>query len=224
MATSKVIQVPPIVIGNTNITIVGTAPLLVQKFSEKAQREFEAMVMQTETDKLRQPKNPIEDFEMAAYTFPDTEVQIVEDDPKNIYMTGEFGFPAVGLKQAIVRAATDAGMNMTDIRRMIRIPCELLKIDCVPGPYMRRDYVRNTNGRIDLRYRPCFREWSITTLIQHNKSVLTLVQLLNLIRIAGFGVGLGEWRPSGKTSTGIYGTFNLTPNVENLPDEEYGGK
>lgn len=218
MPIAKPVEVPPIKIGNVEVTIVGTATLVTHRFAEKAIRQMLDKQMGKANAKVKEPKDPEKDFLGGLYILPGTEVKVHSKDSESIYAEGHFGFPAIGLKAAIVRAATDAGLRMTDMQRAFRIPVELLEIICTPGAFMRQDMVRLESGVADVRFRPEFREWSIKTTIQYNRSVLSLEQLLNLIRIAGFGVGLGEWRPQ---KGGMFGTFALDPKVTELPDEEW---
>jgi len=71
---------------------------------------------------------------------------------------------------------------------------------------MRTDRVTIGMGTTDIRYRAEFKEWSADVPIVFNEGVISLEQLVNLFKIAGFGVGVGEWRPE---RDGIHGTWDV---------------
>lgn len=71
---------------------------------------------------------------------------------------------------------------------------------------MREDMVRLPSRVADIRYRGQFRDWSATVPLRVNTSVLSLEQIANLFVVAGFAVGVGEWRPE---RNGQYGTFEV---------------
>jgi hypothetical protein len=78
---------------------------------------------------------------------------------------------------------------------------------------MREDTVRVGAGSTDLRYRPEFRNWSMILNFEFDAQSLTQPTILNLVQRAGFGVGLGEWRPE---KGGEYGRFEVDVNFETL--------
>lgn len=235
MATTTKMEVPPIQIGRLQVFLCGTSRLVTHRFGAKAIRQMLGKQM-GEAKQGRDRKDPIADFVGGLHVMPGSKIfihgeftldmiedlltQISEEDapPQEVWAQGEFGFPGRAFKAAIVRAATDTGMHMTDIRRAVHIPQELIPIQCEPGPYLRVDMVRLESGVADVRFRPEFREWQAEVLVRFNRSVLSQQQLVNLIRTAGFGVGLCEGRPQGKKSSEDWGTFDCR-KIVTLPDE-----
>lgn len=123
------------------ITIDGTAPLIVNKFSAKARQ----MMLDKQMGKanVREAKNPEENFEAALYRLDD----------------GRYGFPATGFKAAIVDAARyfkGSKVTMADLKQMIFVQGEgtdlLVPIEA-PEPKMREDTVRNATGVADTHRR-----------------------------------------------------------------------
>ena len=49
-------------------------------------------------------------------------------------------------------------------------------------------------------------------MIDYNASVITIEQLINLIEIPGYSVGLCEWRPE---KNGPYGRFRVATDADN---------
>lgn len=179
------------------ITIDGTAPLICNRFSEKARQ----MMLDKQMGKanVREVKDPQANFEAAAYRLSD----------------GRFGFPATGFKAAIVDAARyfkGSKITMTDLKQMIFVQgvgTDLLVPLEAPEPKMREDTVRNASGVADIRFRPEFWPWRAQLDVIFMPSHLTIESLLALVDAAGYG-GIGEWRPNSKQSkSGMYGTFQI---------------
>jgi hypothetical protein len=130
---------------------------------------------------------------------------------------GTFGFPAGGVRAAIVGACTLVD-NITKVGIKLMFYCEgntpnfivFENEDGSPAmPYMREDMVIIGNGIADIRYRGAFKDWFANVVITYNASKLTGDTMVNLLDYAGSG-GIGEWRPSAKkTASGNYGRFEV---------------
>ena len=168
------------------ITLSGTTPLIVHRFAEKARKEMLNKI----TGKARMKADPY-DADQAYF------------DSLYLLPDGTPGFPAVAFKAAAVNAANDAGIQKVLARRAFHITGgELVPIR---GEHrMREDMVRIAMGTADVRHRAEFLEWEVTVPVTYNASIISLEQLVNLFNIAGFGVGVGEWRPE---RNGINGTW-----------------
>jgi hypothetical protein len=187
------------------VTVRGTSPLLVHKWSEKAKRQMlEGMQKTTRTGKAKKERDirdPEADFNGARYR--------IDKDTD--------GFPSVSFKAACAIAARD----LMDIKRTLvfqsfhiinGVPAKgvpggkLLPITCSQIE-QREDLVRVGMGKADLRYRPEYTDWSTTLRIQYNAAMISVEEICNLLNAAGFGVGVGEMRP-GKTGFSN-GTFEV---------------
>ena len=73
---------------------------------------------------------------------------------------------------------------------------------------MREDIVRLPNGSADLRFRGEMFPWSADLSIRYNAGIITPEQVINLVNLAGFHVGVGEWRPGSPKKTGSFGMFH----------------
>lgn len=185
-ANTDTIQLPELKIKAAKITLQGTTPLIVHRFAEKARKEMLDKQMGAAKQK-KAFKNPEQDYLDSLYLLPDSTP----------------GFPAVAFKAAAVNAANDAGIQKVLARRAFHVTGgELLPIR---GAHrMREDVVRIAMGTADIRHRAEFLEWEVTVPVTYNASIISLEQLVNLFNIAGFGVGIGEWRPE---RNGINGTW-----------------
>lgn len=80
---------------------------------------------------------------------------------------------------------------------------------------MREDIVRVGMGSADLRFRPEHAKWAIDLRMTYDADLLGPETIFNLIERAGFGVGLGEWRPE---KGGQWGTFRVARPTEERDD------
>lgn len=197
MADSQ-IQISRIGTETVRVPLVGTAPLIVHKFSEKSKRQMLDAMQGRKSPK--QAKDPEAEYEAALYRHDD----------------GGYGFPVIAFKAASVGACRFFGkqMPMTVARQCIFMDAELSKTDgqklarIVGEPHMREDVTRVGNGGTDLRYRPEFTEWTTEIEVTYVQSMLTRESVLSLIDAGGMGVGVGEWRPEKR---GDFGTFAIDP-------------
>lgn len=169
------------------IKVVGDSPLISHAWSEKAKKLMLDKQMKKGTQ-AKEAKDPQRDYEESLYQHPD----------------GGYGFPSVAFKAAAVRGAKALGMVMADMRGAFHIGGELVKIDGEPRP--REDMVRVGMGTADIRYRGEFPEWSATLPITYNARTVSVDQIVAMFDAAGFGVGIGEWRPE---KDGQYGRFHV---------------
>jgi len=193
MATAMTdIMIPAPDIRRAEFGIRGTSPLITHKWSEKAKKQMLDKQMK-KAAQAKEAKNPEQDYLDSIYRFPD----------------GGCGFPAVGFKAAMVRAGKSLGLVMTDLRAAFHINGErgvdgedLIRI--LGEPSMREDMVRIGQGTSDIRYRAEFVEWSAVIPVRFNARNISEEQLASLLVQAGFGTGIGEWRPEKDGSFGMW--------------------
>ena len=59
-------------------------------------------------------------------------------------------------------------------------------------------------GTADIRYRAEFKKWKATLTIRYNAHVISTEQIINLYHVAGFSIGIGDWRPQKEGSHGMF--------------------
>ena len=196
------IQINRIAAEVMRVPILGTSPLIVHRFSEKAKRQMLDAMQGRKTPK--EARDPEADYRAAFYRIKGEE--------------NAYGFPIVGFKAATVGACRFYGktVSMTALRQFVFFRGEpgddgqqLARIDGTP--HMREDVVRVGQGGTDLRYRPQFDEWSTTLEVTYVTSVINRNSVLSLIDAGGMGVGVGEWRPERK---GDFGCYQIDPSRE----------
>lgn len=188
------LEIPPIQIERLEITLIGDSPLIMHKWSEKAKKQMlDKQMKVAKTGK--EAKDPEQDFQDCIYR-----------DPQ-----GKFAFPSVAFKNAAVSACrfTD-GTKMTVARGAFHVEGEFVPIeDSEPIP--REDMVRVGMGTADIRYRAEFQNWKAKVRLSYNKHALSAEQIVHLFDLAGFGVGVGEWRPE---KDGQFGRFHVAKEGE----------
>jgi len=189
----QVITIPKIEIEIVKFKIRGITPLIVSKFSEKAKQ----MMLDKQMKKAssgKEAKDPQKQYEESLYKLVD----------------GRTGFPAVGFKAAMVRAGKQLGMVMTDLRGRFHVMADDGDLVAIKGdPHIREDMVRLATGVADIRFRGEYNTgWESEISIQYFKNAISIEQLAQLVVLAGFSCGIGEWRPE-KSNSGSYGLFEL---------------
>ncbi|WP_395542708.1 hypothetical protein [Neotabrizicola sp. sgz301269] len=208
--TETAITLPRIDIRLMEVTIIGDSPLIVHAWSQKAKRQMLDKQLKRATG-AKEAKDPAADFQASLYKLPD----------------GGYGFPSVAFKAAAVTAITSVnGLTKIAARQAFHILGEdvdvygafdgtkarqnLVRLLC-DEPSMREDLVRVGMGTADLRYRGEFADWAAKLLVRYNANVLSEEQILNILNVAGFAVGIGEWRPE---KDGSHGMFHVATEAD----------
>lgn len=185
-------QLPPMNLKTMDIVLVGETPLICHRWSEKQIRIMLDKQM-GKPNAGKEKKDPEADFLGSLYALPG----------------GGYGFPVIAFKSAAVTACTSvSGITKVAARQAFRVGAtlqssELVKIEGAE-PEMREDMVRIGMGTADIRYRGQFVSWWTTVRVRFNANLLTAEQIINLFNTAGFGVGVGEWRPEKDGQNGCF--------------------
>lgn len=214
----EVINILPVQQELVTVRLVGNSGLIVHAWSEKAKRLMLEKQMRSAKKGAHDAKNPVQDFIDSAYWLtekpnggtPEESEQAFNDAIK---AGARFGFPITAVKQAAISAAYRSGMSKdkASLRSAFFLDGvgtgdpQMMEI-VVPGvPEMREDCVRIGMGTADLRYRMQFNQWSAMVQIRYNKNgQYSLEQIINMLNLGGFAVGIGEWRPERDGQYGMY--------------------
>lgn len=198
---STAIELPPLALETVEIPLIGISPLIVHAWSEKALRAM-ADKQQKKAVGGRKAKNPFADFAGSLYWLSDRPEEPTEADID----VGRFGLPGVAFKSAAVTACTSTGaITKIAARQAFHVVGEMVEI-IAPPPAMREDVCRVGMGTADLRYRGQFDPWGVRVRVEINTAVISAEQVVNLFALAGFAVGVAEWRPE---RDGGYGRFRV---------------
>lgn len=203
---STAIEIPNLALETIDINLIGVSPLICHAWSEKALRAM-ADKQQKKAVAGRKAKEPFEEFAGSLYW--------LSEKPEVIngaaIEAAKFGFPAVAFKSAAVDACTSTGaITKVAARQAFHLLGEMVEI-VGPPPSMREDVARVGMGTADLRYRGEFDPWGAIIRVQINASVISTEQVVNLFNLAGFAVGIGDWRPQ---RDGPFGRFRVAGTGE----------
>jgi len=223
MAVSKkdtAVSILPVQQKSVMVKLTGDTPLIVHAWSEKAKKMM--LDKQTKATKkgAREAKNPPQDFIDSAYWLTRKPEGNTPEESKRAYEEAisagaRFGFPITAVKQAAISAAYRSGMSKDKMTLRSAFFIEgvgtddpqMMEIISPEAPEMREDCVRIGMGTADLRYRMQFNKWSADVIIRYNKNGLySADQIVNMLNLGGFAVGIGEWRVE---RDGQFGAFHV---------------
>ncbi len=218
LAEVETIVLPRLARVTLSITVMGTRPLIVHRFSEKARKSIVDPPARGAVREKRDQAFQRREFEASMYRFKD----------------GGHGFPAVAFKAAIVNAAEAfPKLHMTTLKKWIYVSGETIdgSADLVrlrgPEPKQREDYVRLKSGMkttTDVHWRAEYWPWKTDLVVTYPGMMFPKESILALVDAAGFG-GVGEWRPSSPESkTGSYGTFEVSEDFEGALNKRGRGR
>lgn len=193
--------------GIIEAVIVGTAPLVIERFSKKA--ELMAKMQQgtqAKSKKERAARDYEKDAEEARYRHPH----------------GWEGVNAAAFRAGMISACRLVGFKMTLAKLSVFIEAD--GFDQADGLPLVRIYgesvafqahTRNATGVVDVRSRPQYRDWACKLRVTFDQSQFSASDVLNLISRVGMQVGIGAGRPDSKSSAGCgWGTFRLAGSAE----------
>lgn len=201
-SASPQIVIDPVEQETLRVPIIGTAPLIVHRFSEKAKRQMLDNMQGIKNQKVK--KDPEAEYQGAFYRFEKNGTR--------------FGIPVISFKAATVEATRlyDKSVTKVGMRQFLffsgeigadgQMLAEIEAINPERDPHMREDVVRVGQGGTDLRYRPEWLEWRTTLQVTYIVSSIARGSVLSLIDAAGLSVGVGEWRPE---KNGVSGTYRI---------------
>jgi len=191
----ELVRIPELDIQQVQMRLVGDTPLIMHRWSNKAKEMMRAK-QQKGAKLAKEAKVPEYEFNEATY-FIDRE-------------KGVYGFPVLAIKKCLVTAAVAGDAKMSEMRRAFHIVGDVqtaegsMSFVHAPKRIMREDMVRIAMGTADLRYRPEFPEWHIDVNIRFDRRQISVAQIFSLANLAGFSVGLGEWRVEKSGQSGMF--------------------
>ena len=193
--------------GVIELIIRGTAPLVIERFSKKA--ELMAKMQegaQAKSKKVRTARDYERDCEEARYRHAD----------------GWEGMNAAAFRAGMISACRLVGFKMTIAKLSVFIEAD--GFDNADGLPIVRIYgesnvftahTRNATGVVDVRSRPQYRKWASKLRIKFDQTQFSATDVINLISRVGVQVGIGAGRPDSKASAGCgWGTFEVVGGNE----------
>jgi hypothetical protein len=199
----KSVKITDLRASRSKICLVGRTPLIFNRQSEKARREFLYPAgPKTAADKAMNLKHdPLEEYRQSPYR------------NRNEAEPALFHFPSGAFKRAIGTAATDIpGIAKAQINRLCSI--ESVQVNIYGRPYLRADMVRQAGmaRTPDIRFRACLPEWACWLEVGFMAALISLEDLTNLFVAAGRIVGIGDFRV--EKGAGDFGQFRVTTPMD----------
>lgn len=207
--TEEVVEIKAIQNKQTKIQIIGDTPLIVHAWSEKAKRMMLEAQQKKNKTKAKEVRDPYDEFINSMYWLTKKPESTVEAFEQAVANGAKWGFPVGAIKMAGNSAAYRNGWvkNQMQLRGSYFLKTEWGDMAEIISdtPIIREDMVRIGMGSADLRYRAEFQNWHMEMILEYNASGdLTLEQIMNVINLGGYSVGIGEWRPERDGDFGRY--------------------
>lgn len=193
--------------GIIELIVVGTAPLVIERFAKKAELMAKMALGPTGSNKkVRTARDYERDAEEARYRHPD----------------GWEGMNAAAFRAGMISACRLVGFKMTLAKLSVFVEADGFdKIDGLPivriygESIVFQAHTRVTNGNPDVRSRPQYRDWACKLRVKFDQDQFSTNDVLNLISRVGAQVGVGAGRPDSKMSGGCgWGTFRIAGSAE----------
>ena len=205
--TEKIIKAATVVISppkfaTVELILQGTAPLVIERFSKKA--ELMAKMQEGKSagsKKIRVARNYVDETEAARYRAEN----------------GWEGMNAAAFRAGMISACRLVGFKMT----LAKLSCFIEAdgwdaIDNLPliriygASEMYSAHTRNATGVIDIRVRPMYKKWAAKLRVKYDMDQFSTQDIVNLMSRVGLQVGIGAGRPDSKASAGMgFGQFEI---------------
>jgi hypothetical protein len=184
-------------LGQLHCHIVGTSPMIMHRFSAKAQREL----LMPSPKKNRAEKeaslkhDPIAEFRDSIYLNRDPSTPAAVHIPSNAFSA------------ALANAALDVpGATKSQLMRLTTVADTHINLFGVPKLFMAMTRSSDMGRTPDVRTRAIFPRWACKVSINFVSSLLKEKQIANLLATAGLIIGIGDWRSQ---KGGSYGGFRI---------------
>ena len=199
------VAIKPPNFGYVTFEIIGTAPLVIHRFSSKTK---EQMKQKMETGK-------------AASSRKNREAKATDDlyqEARYISDEGWDGFHAACIRNGMISACRLVGFKMTLAKMSVFVEADGVdaKEPQIPlvriygKPQKQEDMARVETGQPYVTVRAAYHKWSAKVRMRFDADQFTLEDVTNLIARVGAQVGIGEGRPDSKNSAGMgWGLFEI---------------
>jgi len=198
------VVISPPKFATVELILNGTAPLVIERFSKKA--EFMAKMAEGNSSKSKKTRTA-RDYEKEA------------DEARYRSEDGWEGMNAAAFRAGMISACRLVGFKMTLGKLSLFVEADGWdKQDGIPliRIYGNSDvytaHTRNATGVIDIRSRPMYRKWAAKLRVKYDTDQFSTQDVVNLMSRVGLQVGIGAGRPDSKASAGMgFGQFEIVP-------------
>jgi hypothetical protein len=203
--TASTVVITPPKFRTVAFEIVGSAPLVVHRFSAKTKNEMK-LKMETgkssSSKKAREPKSTDETYNESRYISKD----------------GWDGFHAGALRAAMIRACSLVNFKMTLAKLSFFVIADgvdaeepqIPLVRIIGKPTKQEDIARVETGQPYVTVRAAYHGWKARVKVRYDEDQFSLTDVTNLLMRVGIQIGICEGRPGSKNSAGMgWGTFDL---------------
>lgn len=207
---NQTVQISPPKIETAVFEIVGTAPLVIHRFSQKAKSAMLATMVAGSVSKKGKKREPLD-------------TDLAYNQARYISREGWDGFNVASIRCALISACRLVGFKMTIAKLSVFVEAdgrdalepEFGLIRIYGKPRKTEMIARVETGQAYITIRPSYDDWSAKVRVRYDAEQFTLQDVSNLLARAGEQVGIGEGRPDSKNSAGMgWGTFRIASKHE----------
>jgi hypothetical protein len=204
-ADQRSVTIKPPNIARAVFKIIGTAPLVVHRFSAKTKLQMKEKMeagKAASSRKNREAKSTDDTYNEARYKSKD----------------GWDGFHAGAVRNALISACRLVGFKMTLAKLSLFVEADgrdaaepqIPLIRIYGDPVKQEDMARVETGQPYVTVRAAYHEWSAKVRIKWDADQFTLDDVTNLLARVGLQVGLCEGRNDSPNSAGMgWGSFEI---------------
>lgn len=209
------IYVKEVTQGVAEFCIVGTAPLICNRMSEKAKRELlMPRGRKNAAEKASTLKHaPLDEYRESPYKAREP------DADTRIQLLGTM------FKCAMRTAALDMpGATKAQIGRLLYVEQERVSLFGVPQVMCSVTRCKDINRTPDVRTRMIIPWWACRITVRYVTPIIKPQSVANLLAAAGFTSGIGDWRV--EKGSGAFGRYRLcdSDDAQYLKILEHGGR
>ncbi|HAO99859.1 MAG TPA: hypothetical protein DCQ83_07420 [Fibrobacteres bacterium] len=205
MAQTTSVAIKPPNFQTAIFPIIGTAPLVIHRFSAKTKEEMKQKMetgKASSSKKNREAKSTDDLFAEARYISPE----------------GWDGFDASAIRNAMISACRLVGFKMTLAKLSLFVEADGWDAKEPQIPLVRiygeavkqEDMARVETGQPYVTVRAAYNPWKANIRIRWDADQFTIADVTNLLSRVGMQVGLCEGRPASKNSAGCgWGLFKV---------------
>jgi len=132
---------------------------------------------------------------------------------KHFTSNGKIGFPACAFKSAMVEGAVYIdSLDKKRVKGSVQVLGDILPLKYKTEKINKATtYDSGINRSPRETWRPQYDDWSCELTIQFNKSQISASQIVELLKIAGFHIGIGSWSPQ---HSGNFGMFQVASSEQ----------
>lgn len=210
---SREIQITPAKMETIRLLLIGTSPLVQNRFGEKARNIIIATQeagSQAKKGKKREPKDFDQCYEQARHLSPE----------------GWDGIHAGGFRRAMVDACKLVGFFMTKAKLGLFVVADGYSVDGSPLTKITKGEprkvihpARNASGGADLRARPMWDAgWECILTVRYDADMFSATDVVNLVARVGMQCGIGEGRPNSRIRQDAIGDCSGLKQHQNETD------